>query len=97
LTDSARRNRRAPAIGPSEWNSIIHVLDALPGYALLIDDEHRIVLANRAALDQAGRTPAQVLGAYCPKVMHGLAGPFPGFLTPLTGRDSRCPQPAATC
>lgn len=69
---------RAAASGPSEWDSMLHVLDALPGYVLLVDDQHHIILANKAALARVGRPPSEVLGRYCPRVMHGLDGPFPG-------------------
>ncbi|HEY3353639.1 MAG TPA: ATP-binding protein [Polyangia bacterium] len=53
-------------------------LDALPYYALLIDADHRILFANRAAGHALGRAPLELLGAYCPLAVHGLDAPFPG-------------------
>jgi len=53
-------------------------LDALPFYVLLIDEDHRILAANKAVRKDLGVDPAQIVGKYCPKVIHGLDHPFPG-------------------
>ena len=54
------------------------ILDSLPFYALLVDEDHYILQANNAVLTQLGMTPGEVVGRYCPKVVHGIDGPFHG-------------------
>jgi len=54
------------------------LLDALPGYVMLVDDEHNIVLANQALAGATGMRPEDVVGKYCPKAIHGQDHPFPG-------------------
>jgi putative nucleotidyltransferase with HDIG domain/PAS domain S-box-containing protein len=54
------------------------MLDALPSYILLLDEEHRILLANKAIYDAFGLRADEITGKYCPRVIHGLDGPFPG-------------------
>jgi PAS domain S-box-containing protein len=57
---------------------ILDILDALPFYVLLVDEHHEILLANRAVRDAFGLEPSQLLGGFCPKVIHGQDAPFPG-------------------
>ncbi len=54
------------------------VLDALPFYVMLIDSRHHVLGANRAVTQALGVSPEGILGGYCPRVVHGLEGPFPG-------------------
>jgi PAS domain S-box-containing protein len=54
------------------------VLDALPFYALLIDEKHQILYANSQVRTHLGVEPVDVVGRYCPEVIHGLKSPFPG-------------------
>lgn len=54
------------------------VIDPMPYYVLMVDSEHRIVMANEALYATYQLTPDQVLGAFCPRLIHGLDGPFPG-------------------
>jgi len=58
------------------WQGILDILDAIPFYVLLIDSRHYIVMANRAVQEYTGLDPKEVVGKYCPKVIHGLDGPF---------------------
>jgi signal transduction histidine kinase len=52
------------------------VMDALPFYVLLVDEDHRIVAWNEAMKTHfSGVDPT---GGYCPEVVHGLAHPFDG-------------------
>lgn len=55
---------------------IMDVLDALPFYVLLIDKHHYILQANSAVRSQLGVEPNDIVGMYCPKVIHGLDEPF---------------------
>ncbi len=59
-------------------SGILEILDALPFYTLLVDETHHILLANKAVRRDLGLDPEQIVGGYCPKVVHGLDGPFPG-------------------
>lgn len=52
--------------------------DSLPFYLMLVDEDHRILLANKAVEECFGVSPAQIIGRYCPQVIHGIDGPFPG-------------------
>ena len=55
---------------------ISDVLDALPFYVLLIDEDHHILQANVAVRDQLGFEPEAIIGKYCPKIIHGLDAPW---------------------
>jgi PAS domain S-box-containing protein len=76
--DTMVRRAKEARLGSSEWDSIVRVLDALPGYVMLVDDQHHVVLANQALYAATGLRPEQLLGQYCPRVIHGASGPFPG-------------------
>jgi len=54
------------------------VLDALPFYVILLDGGHHILYANKAVRQYLHMEPEQIVGGYCPEVVHGLAHPFPG-------------------
>jgi PAS domain S-box-containing protein len=54
------------------------ILDALPFYVLLVDADHNILEANSAVHTQLGVEREDIIGKYCPQVIHGLKGPFPG-------------------
>jgi PAS domain S-box-containing protein len=57
---------------------VLDILDALPFYVLLVDDRHRILLANHAVRAAIDLEPSQIMGAFCPKVIHGQDAPFEG-------------------
>ena len=59
-------------------SEILGILDALPFYVLLVDETHHILLANKAVSRDLGLDPKEIVGGYCPKVVHGLDKPFPG-------------------
>ena len=59
------------------------ILDSLPFYVLLVDENHYILEANSAVYAQFGVKREDILGKYCPMVIHGLNHPFPGC--PLRG------------
>ncbi len=54
------------------------ILDALPFYVLLIDEHHYILQANSAVQALLGVEPKDLVGKYCPKVIHELDEPFYG-------------------
>jgi len=55
---------------------ILDILDALPFYVLLIDEHHYILQANMAVRTKMGLEPKDIVGKYCPKVIHGVDEPF---------------------
>ena len=55
---------------------IVDILDALPFYVMLIDEHHHILKANRAVQAQLGLKPEDIIGKYCPDVVHGLSEPW---------------------
>jgi PAS domain S-box-containing protein len=57
---------------------ILDVLNALPFYVLLIDEDHQILEANIAVSTQLGVKREDILGGYCPQVIHRMDSPFPG-------------------
>lgn len=68
------------------------LLDALPQFALLVDSEHRILYANRAVQEALAVDATALLGAYCPRAIHGLDDPYPGcpLETSVSGGDCPC-------
>lgn len=58
--------------------NILDILDALPFYVMLIDEEHHILQVNKAVQTHIGVAPEDIIGKYCPKVIHGIDGPFEG-------------------
>jgi PAS domain S-box-containing protein len=57
---------------------ILDILDALPFYVLLVDKDHYILEANSAVYTYLGVKREDILGKYCPLVIHGLEHPFDG-------------------
>ena len=57
---------------------LVDILDALPFYVLLVDSDHYIIHANKAVQVELGLSPKQIIGKYCPKIIHGLDTPFVG-------------------
>ena len=54
------------------------IFDALPYYVLLVDSDHRIVMANKAVTAAHGVAFDALNGQYCPKAIHGVEHAFPG-------------------
>ncbi|MEW6367470.1 MAG: ATP-binding protein [Acidobacteriota bacterium] len=54
------------------------LIDALPSYAMLLDENHRILAANSAVATAFSVKPEDLVGKYCPSAIHGLDHPFPG-------------------
>ena len=62
----------------SKIDIFLEVLDAFPFYVLLVDSTHNIQFANKAAINSLNLDPKEIIGKYCPLVVHGLSYPFPG-------------------
>ena len=54
------------------------LIDAMPFYALLVDETHRIVAANKMLLATLGMSNSEVVGGSCPQLIHDMEGAFPG-------------------
>jgi putative nucleotidyltransferase with HDIG domain len=54
---------------------MIKTLDALPNYVLMIDEEHRILFANKAVLKDLNKDLSEIIDGYCPKIIHNKEGP----------------------
>ncbi len=54
------------------------LIDAMPFYVILVDEDHCIALANQATAGVLGRDVREIIGGYCPKIVHGLDHPFEG-------------------
>lgn len=54
------------------FSAVQKVLDSLPYYVLIVDQDHRIVLANQAVKQQLGpgKDIHSIIGGYCPQVIH---------------------------
>jgi len=59
-------------------SGIADILDAMPEFVLLVDAGHRMLLANKAVCDALGKSRVELMGAFCPKTIHGLDHAFPG-------------------
>lgn len=53
------------------------LIDSLPYYVMLVDEDHVIWMANTAIRRMVDVNPEDVVGEYCPKVIHGCDGPIP--------------------
>ena len=68
---------------PTSFNSsgltdMQEVMDSFPFYVILVDENHNIVMVNNKINIVTGKTHDEIIGNYCPKVMHGMNQPFPG-------------------
>lgn len=54
------------------------IIDAMPAYVIVVDKDHNILLANKTIKESIGLDEEALIGAYCPKVIHGLDRPFDG-------------------
>lgn len=78
---SAAGRKAPPATGIVPGNipnqlGCAELLDALPFYVLLVDEHHRIVMANRAVTEHLGVKPKDIVGCYCPEAIHGTKEPW---------------------
>lgn len=47
-------------------------LDSLPFYVMLVDAKHHILFANKVVSQSLNMDLKDIIGAYCPKLMHGV-------------------------
>ncbi len=73
LSDQALANELSAEFEVDE--DLRSVLDSLPYPLMLVDEEHNIVLTNRAAANFTGKTARELEGTYCPRSIHGSDAP----------------------
>ena len=57
---------------------ITDIIDAFQFYALLVDEDHRILRINKAGIEKLGLKKDEIIGGYCHEVLHGTNDPFQG-------------------
>ncbi len=68
----------------SNYNEVIFeeniqiLIDILPYFIMIVDEDHNILLANKTTLEALGKDQHSIRGCYCPELAHGLDHPFPG-------------------
>ena len=53
-------------------------INSFPFYVILVDENHNIVTANEKVLNFTKQPIKDIIGKYCPKVIHGIDHPFEG-------------------
>jgi PAS domain S-box-containing protein/putative nucleotidyltransferase with HDIG domain len=74
----AKKTSECRLANPAVEKDLQSVIDGFPFYVMLIDEAHCIVLANKTMQKALGKRPEELIGGYCPTIVHGTAGPFPG-------------------
>ena len=59
-------------------STIQDIINVLPYFVMIIDEDHNILLANDAIVTAVGKNIENIVGCYCPKLIHDLDEPFPG-------------------
>ncbi|MGB9939102.1 PAS domain S-box protein [Methanosarcina sp.] len=73
IESSKRKMAEAAAVQATKnWE---YTFDAVPDLIAIIDDEYRIVRANRAMAARLGVTPEECAGLVCYRVVHGTDSP----------------------
>ncbi|MBU4330961.1 MAG: HD domain-containing protein [Acidobacteria bacterium] len=74
----SRKSDPESATETGQENYLQALIDSFPFYAMLIDEDHNIILVNQLVSNGFGFDPKEIIGTYCPKTIHGLDHPFPG-------------------
>jgi len=72
--ESAVKQTTSDSIGLN----INDLINALPFYVIILDANHNIIETNEAVFGQLGMKREDILGKYCPAVIHGMNQPFKG-------------------
>lgn len=75
-TKTAKASVPKAAENPVNQINCCDLMDALPFYVLLVDEHHNIIMANAAVTEHLGVKPENIIGGYCPEVIHGTKGPW---------------------
>lgn len=76
ITNALQRREAEDRItkAKQEWEK---TFDAVPDLITILDNDHRILRANKAAADRLGFSPKELVGRMCYDVYHGTDGPPP--------------------
>lgn len=66
------RTEQALVRAKEEWE---RTFDTVPDLIMIVDDQHRIVRANRAAADRLSKSPEEVVGQKCFEILCGRDSP----------------------
>lgn len=69
---------KKPALDKKSLEVLRPILDALPFYVLLVDEQHRILAVNKAVQLELNKRPEDLVGCNCPEAVHGVKGPYAG-------------------
>ena len=72
------KNTIHTSFNSSDLTDMQEVLDSFPYYVFLVDENHNIIMVNNKINIVTGKTDDELIGKYCPKIMHGMNQPFPG-------------------
>jgi PAS domain S-box-containing protein len=75
-----QNNGGSPAVeaGVETEMHILDILNALPFYVIIVDENHRILEANEAVYSHLGKKRGDIIGQYCPLIIHGIDHPYEG-------------------
>ena len=59
-------------------STIQDIINILPSNVMIVDEDHNILLVNDTMLTAAEKSKEEIIGCYCPKLIHGFDEPFPG-------------------
>jgi PAS domain S-box-containing protein len=76
--------------------SVQSLIDSIPNYVLVVDSGHRIVMANQAVAALVKADAEDIIGGYCPTVLHGSDGPVPYCPLELAATQN-APSEVETC
>lgn len=71
------------------WSALQDIMDAFPYYMMLVDSEHNLLFANRRLREDLGINPEDIIGQYCPRVIHGMDTPYPGCPLEIAAKENR--------
>ncbi|MBE3100898.1 MAG: HD domain-containing protein [Firmicutes bacterium] len=72
------KNTIPTSFNSSDLTDMQEVMDSFPFYVILVDENHNIVMVNNKVNILTGKNHDEIIGKYCPKVVHGIDHPFPG-------------------
>ena len=72
------KNTITTSFNASDLTDMQEVMNSFPFYVILVDENHNIIMVNNKINIATGKTHDEIIGNYCPKVMHGMDHPFPG-------------------
>ncbi len=84
--EELRRHQEALLRAKEEWE---RTFDSVPDLIIILDNQHRIVRANRAVAERLGQHPEQFLGRNCFACVHGTSCPPAACPHALTMEDGR--------